>query len=105
MTIAASLTVRREGLNCPLRKWDGVDRKEREAHNQRRGILQKRPPLLVLPHQPGGPSIWLPLLVDEERNWVSYLFLAVSGLSCFMWNLSLQCTGFPLVMACGLQSA
>ena len=82
MTIAASLTVRREGLNCPLRKWDGVDRKEREAHNQRRGILQKRPPLLVLQHQPGGPSTWLPLLVDEERNWVSYLFLAVSGLSC-----------------------
>ena len=43
--------------------------------------------------------------VSHFKKKKVYLFLAVSGLSCFMWNLSLQCTGFPLVMACGLQSA
>ena len=31
-----------------------------------------------------------------------YLFLAVLGLSCGMWYLSLQCTGSSLVVAHGL---
>ena len=44
--------------------------------------------------------------------FINYLFLAVSGLSCdtrdlrcSMRDLSLQCVGFSLVVARGLQSA
>ena len=33
------------------------------------------------------------------------LFLALSGLSCSMWDLSLQCMGLSLVVARELQSA
>ena len=36
-----------------------------------------------------------------EDLFLINLFLAASGLSCGMWDLSLWHTGFSLVVACG----
>jgi len=43
-----------------------------------------------------------PLFLDNLKN--IFVYLAVSGLSCCTWDLSLWCAGFSLVVSVGLSS-